>query len=288
VGPGGFTVVAAGDIACGTGSTDIGVICQQQATYNLLLSLRPYKILALGDNQYERASLGDFNNFFSPTWGRLKDKISPVTGNHEYFTRDAVGYFDYFNGRGNFAGPAGDRNKGYYSYNLGNWHFIALNSNCDKIGGCGRGSPEYTWLKNDLATDTHLCTLMYMHHPLSASDKRTYDLDPPYQPLYQLFYRAGGDLVLVGHSHFYERFARMDSQKHLDSAYGFRQIVVGTGGRSGQLFGTIRPHSEVHAGNVFGVIKLSLRLSDYSWEFVPIPGYTFTDSGTDTCHGPHP
>jgi hypothetical protein len=253
-----------------------------------LLSLRPYKILALGDNQYERGSLADFNNFFSPTWGRLKDKISPVTGNHEYFTTGAVGYFDYFNGRGNLTGPAGDRDKGYYSYNLGNWHFIALNSNCDKIGGCGRDSPEYTWLKNDLATDTHLCTVMYMHHPLSASDIRNYDVDPPYQPLYQLFYRAGGELVLVGHSHFYERFARMDSQKHLDSAYGFRQIIVGTGGRSGQLFGTIRPHSEVHAGNVFGVIKLTLRLSDYSWEFIPIPGYPFTDSGTDTCHGPHP
>jgi hypothetical protein len=282
------TVVGAGDISCGADSTLSTDGCEQGATQNLLLSLNPDRILPLGDNQYEKGSLSDYNTYFDPTWGLFKSKISPIVGNHEYQTSGAAGYFDYFNGPGSTTGPAGDRTKGYYSYNLGNWHLIAVNSNCDKVGGCGPGSPEYTWLQNDLATDTHTCTLMYMHHPFIASDRRNYDIAPAYQPFYELFYAAGGEVVLSGHSHFYERFARLNSLKQADPDYGFRQFVAGTGGRSTQWFIEIRPYSEVHAGRLFGLIKLSLRQSDYSWEFVTTPGYSFTDSGTETCHGPHP
>jgi acid phosphatase type 7 len=282
------TVVGAGDISCGADSTLSTDGCEQGATQNLLLSLNPDRILPLGDNQYEKGSLSDYNTYFDPTWGLFKSKISPIVGNHEYQTSGAAGYFDYFNGPGSTTGPAGDRTKGYYSYNLGNWHLIAVNSNCDKVGGCGPGSPEYTWLQNDLATDTHTCTLMYMHHPFIASDRRNYDIAPAYQPFYELFYAAGGEVVLSGHSHFYERFARLNSLKQADPDYGFRQFVAGTGGRSTQWFIEIRPYSEVHAGRLFGLIKLSLRQNDYSWEFVTTPGYSFTDSGTETCHGPHP
>jgi hypothetical protein len=284
--PNTVTVAGAGDIACGAGST--GAACMGQETSDLLLSLNPDLVLSFGDTQYESGTLSDFNQFFDPTWGRLKAKLRPAPGNHEYLTSGASGYFDYFNGVGNPSGPAGDRDKGYYSYDLGNWHLIAANSNCGSVGGCDVGSAQYTWLQNDLAQDTHPCSLIYMHHPLSSSDTRNFDTNPAYQPLLQLFYDDGGELMLVGHSHFYERFARMDGNKNADGNYGFREIVVGTGGRNVYGFGSIRPLSEVRNGASFGVIKLTLAPDQYTWEFVPAAGYSFTDTGTEVCHGPHP
>ena len=220
------TVAGAGDIACGSAST--GAACNQMDTSDVLLSLNPDVVLAFGDTQYESGALHDFQNSWDPSWGRLKARLRPAVGNHEYLTSGAAGYFDYFDGVGNQNGPAGERGQGYYSYDLGNWHLIAANSNCSSIGGCDVGSPEYTWLQNDLAQAAQACTLIYMHHPFASSDTRNFDTAPPYQPLLQLFYAAGGELLLVGHSHFYERFARMDANKNADPTYGFREIVVGT------------------------------------------------------------
>jgi len=284
--PSAVIVAGAGDIACGAASG--GASCKQMSTSDLLVAMNPDKVILLGDNQYEEGALSDFNTFYNPSWGRVKSKTSPSVGNHEYLTSGAAGYFDYFNGVGNQNGQAGDRSKGYYSYNLGNWHLIAINSNCSQVGGCAAGNPQYTWLQSDLAADNHPCSLIYMHHPISSSDTRDFDTNTPYQPLIQLFYDDGGELYMVGHSHFYERFARMDANKNANPTYGFRQIVVGTGGRNVYGFGTIRPLSEVRDGASFGVIKLTLRSNDYTWEFLPAAGYTFTDSGTETCHGAHP
>lgn len=281
-----ITVAGAGDIACGAGST--GASCKQQETSDLLLSLNPDAVLTFGDTQYESGTLSDFNQSFDPTWGRLKAKLHPAPGNHEYLTSGASGYFDYFNGVGQASGPAGPSGLGYYSYNLGNWHLVAANSNCGNVGGCEVGSAQYTWLQNDLAQDTHPCSLIYMHHPLASSDTRNFDTNPTYQPLLQLFYDDGGELMLVGHSHFYERFARMDANKNADPDYGFREIVVGTGGRNVYGFGSIRPLSEVRNGASFGVIKLTLAPDQYTWEFVPAAGSSFTDTGAEACHAAHP
>jgi len=162
-------VAAAGDIACGAGSG--GASCKQMETSDLLVAMNPDKVILLGDNQYENGALSDFNNFYHPSWGRLKAKTSPAVGNHEYLTTNAAGYFDYFNGVGNQTGPAGDRSKGYYSYNVGAWHLIALNTECSKAGGCAVGNPQYTWLQNDLNAHPE-CTLVYTHHPRWTSVRR--------------------------------------------------------------------------------------------------------------------
>src|SRR5690242_19958825 len=142
-------VAAAGDIACGTGSTGL---CAQQSTAAVLGQINPVLVLALGDDQYESGSLSDFQSFYGPSWGLYKSITRPAPGNHEYETSGAAGYFDYFDGLGSATGPAGDRSKGYYSFDVGSWHFDALNSNCASIGGCGAGSPEETWLRNDFAS----------------------------------------------------------------------------------------------------------------------------------------
>jgi hypothetical protein len=249
-------------------------------TSDLLLAMNPNKVLALGDNQYERGTLSDFRNFYNPSWGRLKAKTRPVAGNHEYLTTGATGYYSYF------GAAAGSPVKGYYSYDLGAWHFIALNSNCSYAGGCMAGNPQYTWLKNDLATNTKLCTLAYFHHPLwSSSAYATTSV----RPLVQLLYDQGVELLLVGHAHNYERFARQSAAGGLDPAFGIREIVVGTGGRSFTPFGTIVPHSLVRNDTTFGVLKLVLRTGGYSWHFVPIAGSTFSDGPvSEACHGPHP
>jgi hypothetical protein len=252
-------------------------------TSDLLLQIDPAVVLALGDAQYENGGYEDFLASFDPSWGRLKAKIRPAVGNHEYLTSRAAGYFDYFNGVGTPTGPAGDRDKGYYSYDLGAWHLIAINSNCSKVGGCGAGSPQEQWLRADLAAHPTTCSLMYMHHPLWSSDTRDFDTGE-LRPLLQAFYEYGGDLLLTGHSHFYERYAPSRPDQAVDPDRGFREMVVGTGGRNVYGFGRVEPNSEVRNGSSFGVLKLSLNPASYDWEFVPIAGQTFTDSGRQACH----
>jgi hypothetical protein len=281
-------VVAAGDIACGADSG--GAACKELLTSDLAVQINPTAVLLLGDVQYEKGQYEYFLNGqgpgtgtgYDPTWGRLKPVTHPAVGNHEYLTTGAAGYFDYFNGIGSFTGPAGDRDKGYYSFDLGNWHLVALNTNCGLVGGCGPTSPQYSWLQADLARNTAPCTLAYMHHPRFAAGQ--YSDDPELQPLWELLYEDGSELVLAGHDHNYQRYAPQTPAGERDDARGIREFIVGTGGRSLTTGTRTAPNLEVRDNTTFGVLKLTLRPSSYDWQFVPIVGSTFTDSGTGTCY----
>jgi hypothetical protein len=278
-------IAAAGDVACGTDTT--GGSCKQMATSDVLLNINPLWILGLGDLQYEIGALADYNTFFNPSWGRLKAKIKPSPGaGHDYGTANAQGYFDYFNGVGNFTGPAGDRDKGYYAFDVGAWRIYAMNSSCATVAtapSCDAGQPQEQWLRADLAAHSNFCQLMFMHHPLWTSDTRAFDTTQV-RPFWQAFYEAGGDLVLVGHSHFYERFDKINPDNVADPN-GIREIIVGTGGRNVYGFGVIEPNSQIRDGASFGVLKLTLHPTSYDWQFMPAAGDTFTDNGNTPCHG---
>jgi hypothetical protein len=290
-------VAAAGDIACDS-NIALSSACRQSATSNILVGMDPLDaVLALGDLQYECGELANFQAFYDPSWGRVKDKTYPVPGNHEYDTGSgclagatggASGYFTYF------GDPATPREpgcvafcRGYYSFDLGAWHIAALNSNCGKAGGCGVGSPQEAWLRADLAATAQSCILAYWHHPRYASKGGA---NANVQPLWAALYDGGADLVLTGHSHNYERFDRLgrgteDSLEPTVDPNGMREIIVGTGGRSHQGFTTIRAGSQARNHNTFGVLELVLHSGSYDWEFLPEEGKTFTDSGSDTCQG---
>ncbi|MGH2416500.1 MAG: metallophosphoesterase family protein, partial [Microcystaceae cyanobacterium] len=226
--------------------------------------------------QYPAGALSDFNTSYDPTWGRVKEIAHPVVGNHEYGTSGASGYFSYL------GTAAGDPKKGYYSYDVGRWHLIALNSNCQEVGGCGVGSPQEKWLKADLAAHPAKCTLAYWHHPRFSSalhgNNRAYDA------FWQDLYAAGAEIVLNGHDHDYERFASQTPSATADSKRGIREFVVGTGGKSLYPFLQVQPNSEVRDNETYGVLKLTLHSNGYSWQFMPVKGKTFTDSGRGVCH----
>ncbi len=199
-----------------------------------------------------------------------------MVGNHEYGTRDAAGYFSYF------GGAAGDPAEGWYSYDLGSWHLIALNSECSHVGGCGAGSAQERWLRADLAAHRTACTLAYWHEPRFSSgqhgDRASYDA------FWRDLYDAGAEIVLNGHDHDYERFAPQNPDGRLDLARGIREFVVGTGGASHYHFKKVKPNSEVRGTDTFGVLLLRLGSERYQWQFVPGAGKDLTDSGTGLCH----
>ena len=274
-------VAAAGDIACSSLPTNASS-CQQQATSDLLVGQPLSAVLMLGDGAYEDGTLGQFQTFYDPTWGRFKSITHPATGNHEYQTPDAQGYFQYF------GAAAGDPRLGYYSYDIGTWHMIVLNSNCYKFaGGCGANTAQVKWLHADLAAHPNSCTLAYWHHPhfssgFSYDDNGGRNVTTAF---WRELYTAGADVVLNGHDHDYERFGLQDPEGEPDPGYGIREFVVGTGGRSHSSFPTPSLNSEVREGGTFGVLLLTLHRASYDWRFVPIPGSTFTDSGSGLCHG---
>jgi hypothetical protein len=255
-------IAAAGDISCS--STASKNSCHQQATSDLLVGRGLTAVLGLGD----------FQRYYDPTWGRVKAITRPAIGNHEYGTKNASGYFSYF---GAAAGPP----NGYYSYDIGAWHLVALNSNCGEVS-CAAGSPQESWLKNDLKTHAATCTLAYWHHPRFSSGG--HGSDEATAPFFADLYNAGADLVLVGHDHDYERFAPQAPEGKADAAYGVREFVVGTGGRSHSSFHQINPNSEARNDDTFGVLELTLHASSYAWRFIPEAGKTFTDSGLASCH----
>jgi hypothetical protein len=269
-------LLAAGDIAnC--------VSAGAEATARLLRS-REGTIAALGDLAYRRGSPQQFAECYDPTWGTEKARTRPAVGNHEYGTRNAAGYFAYFQ---TAAGPAA---AGYYSYDFGSWHIIVLNSNCEEIGGCEAASPQGEWLRADLATHNALCTLAYWHHPLFSSGT-THGGDEAMRPAWRLLYEAGADVVLSGHEHNYERFAPQDPDGTADPQHGIRAFVVGTGGASHYPFGEPLPLSERRNAETYGVLALSLQTQGYDWEFIPITSppdlpaaQPFTDSGSGACH----
>ena len=260
-------LVGAGDIAWCGGTGD-------SATAALIRKI-PGTVFDAGDNAYQYGSTADYANCYDPTWGAFKSRTRPAPGNHEYMTSGARGYFGYFGVR------AGSSSKGYYAYDLGRWRIYALNSNCWAVGGCQRGSPQEVWLRHDLAAHPHSCVLAYWHHPLFSSG--THGNDAEVRPFWDDLYAAHGEVVINGHDHDYERFARQTPSGSL-SARGIREFVVGTGGRSHYPFRTIRPHSRVRNSTTFGVLKLTLHPTSYDWRFVPVAGRTFADSGSTSCH----
>jgi hypothetical protein len=267
-------VVAAGDIADCRGGGD-------EATARLVGGIGGSTVLALGDEAYPDGSAEDFQECYDPTWGRFEDRTKPVPGNHEYDTPGAAGYFHYF------GGAAGDPAKGYYSYDLGKWHVVALNSNCkeEEGVGCWASSQQARWLKADLAANKDKrCTLAYMHHPRFSSGEK-HGNTHYVKPLWEALYEGGAEVVLSGHEHNYERFAPQDPGGRADPERGIREFVVGTGGGKGHYpIGDPVANSEVHNDETYGVLKLSLRPKSYEWWFVPEEGGTFTDSGSARCH----
>lgn len=272
-------VAAAGDIACAPG---MRASCVQMETADVIERIAPHVVLALGDNQYDSGELENYLLAYQPSWGRFKAMTRPVPGNHEYQMPFARGYFDYFDGPDRPTGPAGERNLGYYSFDMGAWHFIALNSNCRDVGGCQAGSPQEVWLRVDLQASDSRCTLAYFHHPLFASGPN--GNNPPLRPLWQALYDFNADVVLNGHDHVYERFAPQTPQAVADPARGLRQFVVGTGGHSLTRFVAVQPNSEVRSNEAFGVLKMVLGADRYTWEFRAVAGSLFTDSGAGSCH----
>ena len=265
----GVVLVGAGDIGVCGETTD-------ESTANLLDQI-PGVVFTTGDNVYNDGSAKQFSSCFQPSWGRHRDRIRPAPGNHDYETDDARGYFGYF------GTAAGDPAKGYYSYNLGAWHIVVLNSNCDQIGGCEAESEQARWLAADLAATPTRCTLAYWHHPYFTSGGN-HKPEVAMRPLVEMLYTAGADVVVAGHNHNYERFGKQDPAYDPDDARGIRAFVVGTGGASLYDFGTTAANSESRTDDTHGVLKFTLDPESYRWEFVPVPGKTFTDEGTDNCH----
>ncbi len=265
-------LVGAGDISqCGG--------AQDEATAALLDTI-PGTIMTLGDAVYENGSLSEYVNCFGPTWGRHKARIRPTLSDHDYQTSGAAGYFDYF------GAAAGPRAAGYYSYDLGAWHVVVLNSNCTKVpGGCGADSTQVRWLRQDLAASPQACTVAYWHSPRWSSGTK-HGSDVAVSAFWDALYDYGAELVLHGNEHNYERFAPQNPAGQLDESFGIREIVSGTGGRGHYSLSNVRPNSQVRNTTAFGVTKLTLHASTYDWQFVPVPGQTFADSGTTACHGP--
>ncbi|MFE0702050.1 DNRLRE domain-containing protein [Streptomyces sp. NPDC058872] len=257
-------LVGAGDIATsGSGDT---------ATANLLDGISG-TVFTTGDNAYPDGTASDFSNYYAPTWGRHKDRTRPAPGNHDYHTSGASAYYNYF---GANAGPSG---RGYYSYDLGNWHVVSLNSETSMAVG----SAQEQWLRADLAASNKPCTVAYWHKPRWTSSS-SHGPSTSTGPLVQALYDYDAEVILTGHNHQYERFAPQNPGGQLDTARGLRQFVAGMGGASLYGFGTIQPNSEARNNDTFGVLKLTLHANSYDWEFVPQAGKTYNDSGTGTCH----
>ncbi len=287
---GGPVIVAAGDIACGptdhpqltndapqlTNDTSGEVsVCRQMATSNLILTIHPTAVLELGDNQYPVGRYKSFERYFAASWGRFDSISHPVPGNHEYLSRGANGYYSYF------GTAAGDPSRGYYSYDLGHWHLIALNAECEFIGGCAPGSAEERWLAADLRQHPAACVLAYWHQPRFSSGQ--HGDGPVYDAFWRDLFGAHADVVLNGHDHDYERFASQDPSGHADRS-GIREFVVGTGGKSHYGFRTIQPNSIARNVTASGVLVMTLHPDSYSWRFESVGG-SFQDSGTAQCHG---
>jgi hypothetical protein len=266
-------LVGAGDIASCSSSGD-------EATA-LLLDGIAGTVFTAGDNVYESGTATEFINCYEPNWGRHKARTKPAVGNHEYLTSGASGYYNYF-------GPVAAGPGGYYSYNVGSWHIIVLNSNCSPAGGCAPGSPQYVWLQNDLAANSVACTVAYWHHPRFTLGPHADNEGAGADDFWSLLYAANADVIVNGHDHNYQRWAPMNPSGVADAAIGIRQFIVGTGGKG--LTTQTRTHSLVEASMdgdsnaAFGVLKLTLRSGAYDWQFVPVAGKTFTDSGTGACH----
>ncbi len=267
-------LIAVGDIASCDSEHD-------EAVAQVVARL-PGTLAILGDVVYEVGSTAEFENCYKPAWDAQRSRARPAVGNHEYRTPGAAAYYAYF-------GPAaGDPARGYYSYELGNWLILVLNSNCEEIGGCSVGSAQHQWLRSALAASSAYCQLAYWHHPQFTSSEFNSG-DPGMGDIWQLLYAFGVDVVLNGHDHLYERYAPHDADGVDDPAFGIRQFIVGTGGRSLYPFQRlVHPNSQVRNNTEYGVLLLTLHPRSYDWMFVPVEGGSFQDADGTSCHGAPP
>jgi hypothetical protein len=285
-------IAAAGDIACAPPATRTATACHQgdtAAVLNQLAANQLDAVLPLGDEQYECGQLSAFRQVYDPSWGQFKDISHPAVGDNEYAgggcsTPGAEGYFTYFGDRASPQEPGCTVNcKGYYSYNLGGWHLVALNSECTQpgVGGCSATSPQVQWLKADLANDNSTCELAYFHRPYFSDKGGTV---AKVRQLFKALYAGGVDVLLVGHQHLYERFALQNPNGNA-TANGVRQFIVGTGGKSqSALASPPPPNFEARQKGTYGVLKLTLHPSSYDFQFVPEAGKSYTDGGSQACH----
>ena len=262
-------LVGAGDIA------DCRTLAGAEATFKLLDKISG-TVMAVGDLAYPDGSKENFA-CYDKTWGRARSRTRPAPGNHEFHAAGATPYFEYF------GVLAGDDKTGYYSYDLGAWHIVVLNSECNGVGGCEAGSPQERWLRADLASHPVACTLAYWHKPLFSSGS-AHGNDLTMKPLWDALYKANADVVVNGHDHDYERFAPQTPDGAHDSARGIREFVVGTGGKGLRPFGAPKPNSEARNADAFGVLKLTLHANSYDWQFIPEEGKGYSDSGSGVCH----
>ena len=275
-------IVAAGDISLRTPTGG------NLATSDVALAAHPTAVLALGDDQYPNGTLSDFRAYYAATWGRFRDITHPVPGNHEYAAdTKATGYFTYFGPESTPQAPTcASACQGYYSYDVGSWHLIALNSNDDCTDlACDASSAQVAWLERDLAATAQPCVLAYWHHPRWSSGTE-HGSDPRMGALWDTLYRGGkdaADVVLNGHEHDYERFAPQDPAGKA-TPDGIREFVVGTGGAEAYPFGAPLATSEARTTGVDGVLQLTLHPHGYDWRFLPVAGGSFTDRGSASCH----
>lgn len=257
------------------GAGDISVCGLETAGQTAaLLAGIPGEIFTAGDNATDRGRLVEYTNCFAPSWGRFLERIHPAPGNHDYMTHAGQTYFEYF------GAAAGEPGKGWYSYRLGKWHIVALNSNCDDVS-CKAGSPQVEWLRQDLRSHPSRCSLAYFHHPRWSSGLA--GSAGWMSPFWRVLYENGVDVVVGGHDHDYERLAPMDPDGNLDRQRGIRQFVAGTGGAALRPFAEPVPNSEVRIEGVHGVLKFTLYPEGYDWEFLPVGGGPALDSGLEAC-----
>jgi hypothetical protein len=264
------TLMGAGDI-CRLSQVDAA------ASTAALIKARPSaRVFTLGDNSNDSGTEEQYADCYGSTWGAFKSRTRPTVGNHDLMTSAGGPYYAYF---GSSAGIAG---SGFYSYNLpSSWHVVVLNSMCSSVGGCGPGSAQEKWLKADLAANKGKHILAMWHIPRFSSGQHGNNAD--YDAFWQALYEARADIVLNGHDHDYERFARQTPDGKADAG-GIRQFVVGTGGAGQRSFGTIRANSEVRDSSTYGVLRLTLKSHSYAWQFVPAAGGSFRDSGETATH----
>ena len=261
--PGPFVLVGAGDIAiCGSPGP--------QATATLLDAI-PGTVFTAGDNTYPSGRMSEFQQCYEPTWGRHLGRTRPTPGNHDYGTAGATPYYEYFGSR---AGPPG---LGYYSYRLGPWLILALNSEVDSRPG----SAQMQWLTAELATKGTPCMAAIWHRPLFTSGPNGENRDM--QDFWRVLYEFGVEFVINGHDHLYERFTAQDPTGRPDPVAGIRQFTVGTGGVDLYHAVSVKPNSRALSSS-WGVIKFTLSDGSYQWEFIPAAGFSFRDSGNEICH----
>jgi hypothetical protein len=283
-------VAAAGDVACAPPAIRTSSKCHHADTAKLLVAGNYTAVLPLGDLQYECGQLSAFKTVYGPSWGQVKSISHPTVGDNDYesttcSTPGASGYFTYFGAAASPNQPGCTSScRGYYSYDLGSWHVVVLNTNCNKpgVGGCSATSAQGKWLAADLAAHRTKCTLAYWHRPRW---KENGDINAALSYFVTALYNAGADVILSASSHFYARFAPQTPSGALDNANGIRQFIVGTGGKSLHgLSSTPDPQVQVRQNTAYGILQLALHPTSYDWKFVPEAGKTFADSGTQSCH----